>query len=172
VPTPEARREERKKFDRHKAYVYFHVGVWLVGLGIILAGAPATGVIGALSWTTQQFLGFCMLLGSCSAIVGMLIGTRVLRRDTLANPLDLRYPYGWGVGGLFGVGIAMWAYFITILTNSTVVGTLSGGLTLAFGTMSIHLGYDFAHQIVVRTKLRNSLTRREIRDRDSKGELP
>jgi hypothetical protein len=166
VPTPEARRDERKKFDRHEAYVYFHIGVLLVALGITLSGAPTSGPVGNLSWDTQQLLGMCMLLGSGSAIIGIAMGGRWFRRDTVEHPLDLRYPYGFGLAGLMGVGVSMWAYFLVIFLNSTIVGTLSGGLTLAFGTMSIHLGYRFAHQIVVRTRLRSTLTNQAIRDRD------
>jgi hypothetical protein len=164
VPTPEARREERRKFDRHDTYVWFHIGVWLVALGILLAGGPTSGAIAALSWDTQQMLGLCMLLGSGSAILGIVMGTRVFRRDTVERPLDLRYPYAFGLGGLIGVGASMWAYFLAIFLNSTVVGTLSGGLTLAFGAMSLTLGWRFFHQIVVRTRIRNALTRRAIRD--------
>ena len=170
MPTPEARWEERKKFDRHEAYVYFHLGVFLVALGIVLSRAPNTGAVAALSWDTQQMLGWCMMLGSCSAIIGMLMGTRVFRRDTLDHPLDLRYPYAFGLGGLLGVGISMWSYFIVILLNSTAIGTLGGGLTVAFGAMSVHLSGRFAHQIVVRTRMRNVLTRRAIRDRDGREE--
>jgi hypothetical protein len=170
VPTPEARREERRKFDHHEAYVYFHIGVLLVALGITLSGAPSTGAVAALSWNTQQLLGMCMLIGSLSAIIGMCTGLRWFRQDTEEHPLDLRYPYAWGVGGLVGVGVSMWAYFVAILLNSTVVGTLSGGLTLAFGAMSLHLSVRFTRQIVVRTKMRSVLTRRAIRERDGEEE--
>jgi hypothetical protein len=170
MPTPEARREERRKFDHHKAYIYFHVGIWMVGLGIVLAGAPTTGVISDLSWSTQQMLGLCMLLGSSSAIIGMLMGTRVLRQDSIDHPLDLRYPYAFAVGGLTGVGVSMWAYFITIFMSNSVVGTLSGGLTVAFGMMAVHMGFDFVRQIIVRTRMRNVLTRRAIRERDGEQE--
>lgn len=171
MPTPEARREERKKFDRHKAYIYFHLGVIIVAIGIVLSRTPSTGAIAALSWDTQQMLGWCMMLSSGSAALGMLMGTRFFRRDTIEHPLDLRYPYAFGLGGLLGVGISMWAYFITILLNSTVLGTLAGGMTLAFGVMAFDLGRDFAKQIVTRTRTRNILTRREIRRRDGEEQL-
>jgi hypothetical protein len=170
MPTPEARREERKKFDRHEAYVYFHIGVVLVALGIVLSKVPSTGVVAALSWDTQQMLGWCMMLGSGSAIIGMSWGSRLFLRDTEEHPMDLRYPYAFGLGGLIGVGISMWAYFVVIFLNSTVVGTLGGGLTLAFGAMSIHLSWRFFHQIVERTRMRNVLTRRAIRHRDGREE--
>jgi hypothetical protein len=169
MPTPEARREERKKFDRHEAYVYFYVGVWLVALGITLSGAPASGVIAALSWETQQLLGMCMLIGSCSGLVGVTMGSRWFRRDTLTHPLDVRYPYAFAIGGLAGTGVSMWAYFWVIVTSSTVVGSLGGGLTLAFGAMSIHLGARFAHQIVVRTRMRNELTRQALREQNGQS---
>lgn len=170
MPTPEARREERRKFDHHESYIYFHVGVLLVALGITLSGAPPSGAVGQLSWNTQQMLGMCMLIGSGSALVGICMGLPWFRRDTVANPLDLRFPYAWGLGGLMGVGISMWAYFIVIVLNSTPVGALMGGLTLAFGIMSIHLCVRFAHQIVVRSRMRSVLTRRAIRDRDGHEE--
>lgn len=166
MPTPEARRDERRKFDRHDAYVWFHIGVLLVATGIVLSDVPSASAVATLSWSTQQMLGMCMLLGSCSAIIGMMIGGRWLFRDTLEKPLDLRYPYAFGLAGLMGVGISMWAYFAVIFLNSTAIGTLGGGLTLAFGCMSFTLGCRFAKQIVVRTRLRSELTRRAIRRRD------
>jgi hypothetical protein len=166
VPTPEARREERKKFDRHKAYIYFHLGVWVVALGIVLSDVPSASAVAALSWETQQMLGLCMMIGSFSGLLGIAMGGRWFRRDTIEHPLDVRYPYAFALASMMGVGVSMWAYFLVILMNSTVIGTLSGGLTLAFGCMCIHLGYDFCRQIVVRTRMRNVLTRRAIRDRD------
>jgi hypothetical protein len=167
VPTPEARLEERKKFDRNLAYLYFHIGAWLVALGIVLSDAPSSTAVGALSWDTQQLLGLCMMLGSSSALMGSAMGSRWFRRDTYEHPLDLRYPYAWGLGGLFGVGVSMWAYFVVIAANSTAIGTLGGGLSLTFGIMSIHLGVRFAKQIVTRTRARNALTRKAIQDRNS-----
>lgn len=166
MPTPEARREERKKFDRHKAYIYFHLGVWVVALGIVLSDVPSASAVAALSWDTQQLLGLCMMFGSLSGLLGIALGSRWFRPDSFEHPLDLRYPYAFGLASMMGVGISMWAYFLVILANSTVIGTLGGGLTLAFGCMSIHLGYDFAHQIVLRTQMRNQLTRQAIRDRE------
>jgi hypothetical protein len=167
MPTPEARQEERRKFDRHPAYVYFHVGVLLVALGITVSGAPPSGAIGQLSWETQQFLGMCMLIGSASALIGACMGSPWFRRDSMHHPLDLRFPYAWALSGLMGVGVSMWAYFVVIATSSSVIGTLSGGLTVAFGVMSIHMGVRFAHQIVTRTRMRGQLTREYIRERDN-----
>lgn len=165
MPTPDLRKQERKKFDRHVTYVYLHVGVWFVALGIVLSDTPTSSAVSALAWDTQQLLGACMLIGSLSALIGIVMGGRWFRRDTVEHPLDLRYPYAFGLGGLMGVGISMWAYFFVIATNASVVGTLGGGLSLAFGCMSIHLGIKFAHQILVRTRVRNDLTRRALRER-------
>ncbi len=167
MTTPEARQEERRKFDRHPAYVYLHVGVLLVALGITISGAPTSGAVGQLSWNTQQLLGMCMLAGSGSSLFGAAMGSRWFRYDTLEHPLDLRHPYGFATAGLAGVGISMWAYFVAIVTTSDVVGSLSGGLAFAFGTMSIHMGGRFAHQIAVRTQLRRQLTNAAVRDRDN-----
>jgi hypothetical protein len=166
MPTPEARREERKKFDRHLAYVYFYVGVWLVALGIVLDRSPSATAVGALSSETQHLLGLCMFIGSVSGLIGICMGGRWFRHDTLAHPLDLRYPYAFAVGGLAGTGMSMWAYFVIILNNSTAIGTLGGGLSLAFGMMSIHLGARFLQQIIKRTRIRNQLTRQAIYLRD------
>jgi hypothetical protein len=98
------------------------------------------------------------------------MGTRFFRPDTLEHPLDLRYPYAFAVGGLMGVGMSMWAYFLAIFLNSTVVGTLGGGLTLAFGCMAFTLGWRFIRQIIARTRMRNVLTRRAIHERDGEEE--
>jgi hypothetical protein len=166
MPTPEARREERKKFDRHLTYVYFYVGVWIVGLGIVLNRSPVTSAVGALSDETQHLLGLCMFIGSLSGLSGICMGGRWFRHDTMQHPLDVRYPYAFAVGGLAGTGVSMWAYFLIILANSTAIGTLAGGLSLAFGMMSFHLGGRFIHQIVTRTRMRQQLTRQAIRYRD------
>jgi hypothetical protein len=145
--------------DRHDAYIWLHVGLLLVGLGIVLAPAPASALT-TLSWDAQKLLGLCMLTGSGIALTGVLMGVghrSKIRDNVVSQQLgdDVRLPYTFAALGLFSVGVSMGGYGWAIYQYSTLVGTLGGGLTFAILGMCVSLCIKF----VLRA-------RRYSRDRD------
>jgi hypothetical protein len=154
------------RLDRHDAYVWLHIGLWLVGWGFVLAPAANTAIT-SLSWDAQKLLGLCLLNGSTVALAGISLGLplpgrrRVLRRvaDNLFADLlgdDIRIPYTFGALGLFSVGASMAGYGWTIYQYSTLIGTLGGGLTFAIGGMCITLSWKFIARIRIYVRHRDA----------------
>lgn len=143
----------RPRLDRHDSYVWLHVGLWLYGWGVILAPAP-NSYLAALSWSTQQALGLCLLLGSTLALTGLMLGLRVGRwriaRRVHTNVVstvlgdDIRLPYMLGWAGLLSIAVSMWFYAITIITFAYPLGS---AISAAIGCMCLTLAYRFAGQI-------------------------
>jgi hypothetical protein len=142
------------RLDRHDAYIWLNVGLWMYGLGVILAAAPNSNLSG-LSWGTQNALGLCLLFGTTCTLTGTVLGARIgklriLRRvsDNLLTELlgdDIRLPYSLGGSGMLSVSVAMWTYAETIIVtaHSRLLGTLGGGLSVAIGCMCLTLGVRF-----------------------------
>lgn len=137
------------RLDRHPAYVWPHIGLLLVGVGVIMAPAPNSAVV-ALSWDAQKLLGVCMLTGSTIALIGSSLGLgmpgeRYIFRGITDNVTslqlgdDIRVPYALGCLGLLSVGVSMAGYAWTIYQYSTLVGALGGGLTFALMGMCLNL---------------------------------
>jgi hypothetical protein len=149
ISTPQLRDEIRRKWDRHPAYVYIHVGLWFVALGIMLTPlVPNASPVGLLSWQTQRLLAVCMFAGSTAALLGTAMGTRVFKHDTEENPLDLRYPFIVGAGALAAMSVSLFTYFLVILAYSDVVGTLGGGLSVCLGVFGVHMSVAYVRQVI------------------------
>ena len=155
-----------ERIDRHDAYVWLHLGLWCVALGIIFAPAPNT-VLTALSWDAQKLLGLCMLCGSSTALVGISLGMRLggwrLLRPISDNIVsdhlgdDIRMPYTFGCLGMLSVAVSLAGYGWTIFQYATLIGTLGGGLTFAIVGMCITLSRRFILGIRAYTRARNTL---------------
>lgn len=156
------------RLDRHDAYVWIHVGLWFLALGILLAPAPNT-VLSTLSWDTQRMLGVCLLVGSSLALFGVLLGGRIpftkwrlagqITRHEFHRELgdDIRAPYTFSWLGLISVGASMLVYAYAISLYSDIVGTLGGALTFALAGMCITLGARFFARVHGYNKRRDEL---------------
>lgn len=155
-----------QRLDRHDAYIWLHMGLWLVGLGFVIAPAPNTA-LASLSWDAQKALGLCIVTGSTVALLGVCLGLRLpggcrvvrsITNNMLSGLLgdDIRIPYTFGSLGLLSVGVSMCGYAWTIYQYATLVGTLAGGLTFAIGGMCLTMSIKFIVRI-----------RRYIRRRDA-----
>jgi hypothetical protein len=148
----------RHRLDRHQSYVWIHVGLWLYGCGVLLSPSPSSNLAG-LSWSTQQALGLCVLVGSTLALVGLSLGAPVWRwriagavsRNVMSPMLgdDIRLPYTLGCTGLFSIFVSMGFYDWTIVSTSPdkLLGTLGGGISGAIALMCITLAVEFIARI-------------------------
>jgi hypothetical protein len=159
---------KRHRLDRHQSYVWIHVGLWLYGWGVLLSPAPSSNLAG-LSWSTQQALGLCVLVGSTLALGGIALGARLGRwhiagrvsRNVMSPMLgdDIRLPYTLACTGLFSILVSMAFYDYTIISTSLdkLLGTLGGGLSGAVGLMCVSLSVEFVQRIRVYTQAREKL---------------
>jgi drug/metabolite transporter (DMT)-like permease len=123
-----ANRPEPKRLDRERMYVWVHVGLILVGVGI--AARPySSGALSDLSTQTNEALALCMVVGSGICVVASMIGTA-----------DLRIPYLMGGGGQISVMISLGTWVWQIEQTSDLIGTLSGGLAIAILCACVHYG--------------------------------
>lgn len=166
---PEMGRYDRTwhRLDRHDSYVWMNIGLWMVGVGILLAPAPNTAV-SSLSWDAQKSLALCILIGASVSLVGTSLGMalpfggyffRSISRNLLSEMLgdDVRTPYAFAWLGLFSTGIGVGGYGWTIYEHSTFIGTLGGGLSFAILGMCCTLGGKFVARIGRYTRRRNAL---------------
>lgn len=158
----------RHRLDRHQSYVWIHCGLWLYGWGVLLSPAPSSN-LAALSWSTQQALGLCVLVGSTLALIGLALGARRGRwriagkvsRNIMSPMLgdDIRLPYTLACTGLFSILVSMGFYDYTLISTAPdkLLGTLGGGLSGAIGLMCIGLGVEFVLRIRSYTRAREKL---------------
>jgi hypothetical protein len=158
MPTPQRRRQQRLKFDHHESYLAWHFGIMVVTVGIIMSPIAPPGT--TVPWATEKMLSICMAVGSGSALLGALIGTRFLLPDSVERPLDLRIPLGFTLFSTFAttvsIGVMEWITFKSVPGHhSNAQLMLQLGLGTAFMLMNLPLAVRAAHQIFVRTRLRN-----------------
>lgn len=168
---------KRYRLDRHQSYVWIHVGLWLYGWGVLLSPAPSSNLSG-LSWSTQQALGLCVLVGSTLALIGLSLGARIGRlriaghvsRNIMSPMLgdDIRLPYTLACTGLFSILISMGFYDYTLISTAPdkLLGTLGGGLSGAIGLMCISLGIEFIQRIRAYTRAYDKLLTEAHRRRE------
>lgn len=152
---PELHRSER--LDRHDAYVWQQVGLWLYSGGVILAEAPNSN-LSELSFSTQSSLGVCLMVGTTLALVGTSLGLRlhwfgdvvVARRiaDNLTSEMlgdDVRLPYALAWGGLLSTAVSMFFYAATVMleAHARLVETLGGAVSATAGCMCLTLSVKF-----------------------------
>lgn len=175
MSTPERRRQERRRFDHHESYVAWHVGLLVVMIGMVLSPVPPPGANLAFSWASQQLLAAVMLIGSGSALLGALIGTRFLLPDTVRKPLDLRVPYGFALFSLVATtsSMAIFEYAALGIRGAHTLSQMlmSLGFGCAFILSAIPFAFRLIWQIRVRTRMHKELTTeaREVADEIRRG---
>jgi hypothetical protein len=129
--------------DRDDVYVGVLVALWFAGLGIILAPI-GSGAIAALEFSTQKLLAICLMIGASIALIGSASGRptlrvtwpfRILARPFgamfhhVTDPVEVRHAYLMGAAGLIAFNVGLFFLGMTVLGNSTVIGTATGILT-------------------------------------------
>ena len=129
-------RAESRRLDRERTYVWVHIGLLMVGLGIFLR-PKASGVLAVLGDNELRVLALMMSLGSALCLWGAATPT---------GP-DVRRIYGLAVAGQLSVVASLMVYTQQILIYSDLVGTLGGGLSITIGCSCIQIAAVAAKEV-------------------------
>lgn len=134
VGHPEFTRTHR--IDRHYWYLLPAVGVWCYAWCVV-AGAPLTSNVAALSLSTRYTMAGCFLIGASMMLLGALLGARVGRWRVMRSVHDhvtcevlgddITFPYWVGIAGMGTTMISLSIYSFTSFSSTT--GSLGGWLT-------------------------------------------
>jgi hypothetical protein len=122
------RTPEPKRVDRERMYVWVHVGLLCVGLGIF--ARPEVGLLAVLSVVENRALAVSIITGSALALTGAAMGSRWFLPRAAA---DLRLAYGCGIGGQCAVVFSLVYYAVVITSHSDLIGTMAGALSIMIG---------------------------------------
>jgi hypothetical protein len=129
-------RFHRGRIDRHPFYLAPHAAAFGYAISI-LAGAPITSNLAALSPGTKFTMASCFLVGAVLALCGAVMGIRVWQWDVVAGVRehiaasrlgdDIRLPYTFAVIAMCAMGLSTGIYASTSFGSTW--GSLGGWLT-------------------------------------------
>lgn len=136
----------RHRIDRHPAYVWMLIGLWLFSWTSVFVPYPDTGFmtnLSSVSDTTKASLATCLLVGSGLSLVGSVLGKghlklyRSISKNIVSDFLgdDIRMPYVLGWAGQASIMVSMWFYAVSVAIDSPrrLFGTLGGMMSLVVG---------------------------------------
>lgn len=121
------------RIDRNEYYIGVLIALWFAGVGIIMAPI-GTGALSTLAESTQELLAYAMIIGSSLSLLGASLGRQ--KHHKRWNPVRFWFPdfreahaYGVGAGGQLALGVALGVFGIAVLTNGSLIGTVTGLLS-------------------------------------------
>lgn len=140
-------RFRRGRIDRHPFYLAPHFAA--LGYSVsVLAGAPVTSNLAALSPQTKFTMAVCFLIGSTLVLLGAVMGLHVWKWDIVPGVSehiaasrvgdDVRLPYTFGGIGMFSIGVSTGIYASTSFgsTFGSLGGWLTGSIAVACAFMA------------------------------------
>lgn len=171
------RKQDWPRMDRDDVYVGVLIALWIAGVGIIAVPIGA-GAIASLEYSTQKLLAGCMMFGSTLALLGSASGRPTLKvtwpfrmvakligrmfgHDV--GPVEVRNAYLMGAAGLIAFNVSLFVLALTIISNSSVVGTATGILTpilfICYTKKARKLFREFQRLTMIFNEIKEAVTR-------------